>query len=274
MRRNISLFLAFILICASIFSTPLNALAVDDIPSLNSISFKNAKLDTKFSRDNQKYTITLENNNVTPTLEKYDISGEAELFINYIYDDTNHQTGITATLQYEAGSRIYEFKYSNPATYIENGNNFLSEIYAPYSELIPDLNEQDNSYDLYIPCDMTNITITPVTSDINAYCAPVTLILNEKQTPTITLSCTASNGKVRDYVISIKRVDKTTDEVEYEMSQKGYESFVDEERLLEKPEVIIIVLSLVGGAGAILALFFITKKKILKPDNNDEENTE
>lgn len=270
MRRRISLITAVILIFVATLSTSLNALAVEDTPSLVAISFKNARLDNEFSEDIQEYTITLDDNSVTPTLEKYGIKGDADLFINYVYDETNHQKGITATLQYSSGSRIYNFAYSNPATYIENNNNRLSSIYAQYSELSPALNDNDTSYKLYIPSDIKELTITPVTSDINAYCAPVTLILNDDQAPKITLSCKASNGSVRNYVINIKRVNKTTEEVKHEMAQEGYESFVEGTRLHETPEFIVAVFSVLCGIIIIVLLFIFTRKITVNPIDSDE----
>ena len=47
--------------------------------------------------------------------------------------------------------------------------------------------------------------------------------------------CTASDGNKKDYSISIKRVNKTTEQVKAEMQQPDYVSFVDGTRLFEKP---------------------------------------
>ena len=71
MRRRLSLSLAFVLIFVCMLTPPTGALASDEIPSLVAISFKNARLDVPFSEDNQDYSITLDDNTVTPTLEKY-----------------------------------------------------------------------------------------------------------------------------------------------------------------------------------------------------------
>lgn len=270
MRRRLSLFLAFVLIFVCMLTPPTGALASDEIPSLVAISFKNARLDVPFSEDNQDYSITLDDNTVTPTLEKYGIRGNADLFINYVYDDTNHQIGVTATLQYELGTRIYNFTYSNPATYVENNNNKLSAIYSQYAELSPAINDSDTSYKMYIPSDLKELTVTPVTSDVNAYCAPVTLILTEDQAPKITLSCRASNGSVRNYVITIKRVNKTCEEVKQEMAQEDYESFVTGTRLHETPEFLVGLFSVLGGILIIILLFSYTRRITVNPIDSDE----
>jgi hypothetical protein len=258
MRRKIGLVLMLTVMCTIFIIAPFNASA-DDAPSLVSISFKNAKIDTEFNADVHEYTLTLEDNTTPPTLESYGIKGDANIFVNYMYDDTNHQVGLTATLQYNEGSRIYNFTYSNPANYVPNNNNTLSSIYCFYGELSPAINDNDTAYKMYIPSDLTQLTITPVTSDINAYCAPVELTLSADQTPKITLTCTASDGSKRDYSIDIKRVNKTVEQVKYEMQQPDYVSFVDGTRLFEKPEFIITVCGVCIGIIIILLLFIVTK---------------
>lgn len=271
MRRKISLVLTLMIISAALSLAPIYTQAADQVPSLVSISFKNAKIDRDFKDDVHEYTITLEDNTASPTLESYDIDGDANIFVNYVYDETNHQIGLTATLQYYAGSRIYNFTYSNPARYVENNNNTLSSIYTVYGEISPAFNDDDTNYKLYIPSDLTELKITPVTNDINAYCAPVELVLSTDQTPKITLTCTASDGSKRDYTLNIKRVDKTTEQVAHEMQQPDYVSFVEGTRLFEKPEFIIAVSCAVGGAAAIMILFAITKRIAINPYDRDEK---
>ncbi|MDE5964311.1 MAG: hypothetical protein K2G65_02780 [Eubacterium sp.] len=272
MRRNISLAFILMLICSVFIISPINAAANDNTtPVLVDISFKNAKIDSAFSHNVQEYTITLNDNTATPTLDSYAIKGDADLFVNYLYDETNHQIGLTATLQYETGSKIYNFTYSNPAAYVQNSNSNLSSIYSPYSELSPSLNDSDTVYKLYIPSDLTELTITPVTSDINAYCAPVTLTLSADQTPKITLTCTASDGSRKNYSINIKRVNKTTEQVKAEMQQPDYVSFVDGTRVFEKPEFIMIVCAVLGGLILIMIMFAVTKRIAVNPYDKEEK---
>lgn len=270
MRRKISLILiCTVSICLS--ALPFQVQAQDHVPQLTSINFKNAEIEGEFRADVQEYGLILENNEVPPTLESYAVSGDADIFITYTYDETNHQTGLIATLEYEMGSTIYNFKYVNPAVYEINNNNFLSSVYCTYGEISPRLNDEDTEYKLYIPSDLTQLTITPVTRDINAYCAPVELILGNDQTPKITLSCTASDGSTREYLLNIKRVDKTTEQVKAEMAQPGFVSFVDGTRLYQRPEFIITVLAAAGGILIIIVLFLITRKIAVNPYDKDEK---
>lgn len=272
MRRKISLAFILMLISLTLTIAPISVSANDsDTPILVDINFKNAKIDTDFNYNLQEYTITLNDNTATPTLDSYALKGDADLFINYLYDETKHQTGLTATLQYDTGSKIYNFTYSNPADYVQNNNNSLSSIYSPYSELSPSLNDSDTVYKLYIPSDLTELTITPVTSDINAYCAPITLKLSADQTPKITLTCTASDGSKKNYSVNIKRVNKTIEEVKVEMQQPDYVSFVEGTRLFEKPEFIMIVCTASGGLILIMIMFAVTKRIAVNPYDKEEK---
>lgn len=250
---------------------PVQVSAQENIPSLTSISFKNADMDTAFSSSVHEYGITLKDNTVSPTLESYKINGDAELFITYVYDNANHQTGLTATLQYETGSTIYNFKYTNPPSYEPSNNNLLSEILCTYGELSPALNDKNTAYKLYIPSDLTQLTITPVTKDVQAYCAPIELILDDEQTPKITLYCVASDGSKREYLLDIKRVDKTVEQVSAEMEQPDFTSFVDGTRLYQKPEFIVAVCAVAGGMAVLFVLFKITKRIAVSPYDKDEK---
>lgn len=270
MRRKISLILVSA-VCICLMLASMQVSAQEYVPSLTSISFKNADIDTDFTSSVHEYGITLKDNTVSPTLESYKINGDADIFITYAYDNTNHQIGLTATLQYETGSTIYNFKYTNPPSYEPNNNNMLSEIICTYGELSPKLNDKDTAYKLYIPNDLTQFTITPVTQDAQAYCAPIELILDDEQAPKIALYSVASDGSKREYLLDIKRVDKTVEQVKAEMEQPDFTSFVDGTRLYQKPEFIVAVCAAVGGAAVLFALFKITKRIAVSPYDKDEK---
>lgn len=272
MIRKGSMFLIGLICSLCLIFTPFGVLAQDNpqTPELTSISFKNATVDGEFSPEVNEYGMTLDDTGESPTLESYGIKGDADIFISYTYDKTNHQTGLTATLQYETGSTIYNFVYSNPAEYAKNDNNLLSSVYCTYGEIMPEMNDEDTAYKLYIPSDLTEITITPVTQDINAYCAPVELILGKDQEPKITLISVASDGSQREYLIDIKRVDKTTEEVKAELAS-GKDSFVEGTLLYQRPEFLIVVGATLGGIIIIALLLVLTKRIAVVPYDKDEK---
>lgn len=273
MRKKLILLSALILCVTTALLSPFSAFAQDNTvksPQLTSITFKNATVDEEFSPNVFEYGLTLEDNKKSPTLESYAIDGKADIFISYRYDATNHPIGVTATLQYDTGSTIYNFTYSNPARYTKSSNNLLSSIYCTYGEVMPEINDEDTAYKLYIPSDMTQLTITPVTQDINAYCAPVELILDEEQEPKIALYCTASDGSEREYMITIKRVDKTTSEVKAEL-EAGSDSFVKGTLLHQRPEFVIAVGATAGGIIVIILLFVFTRRIAVVPYDKEEK---
>lgn len=270
MRRKIRLIL-IIALCFCFLALPFQAFAADDAPVLTSISFKNAEIKDEFKADVREYGLVLENNDVSPTLESYQIKGESDIFVTYVYDDTNHQTGLTVTLQYDWGTTIYNFSYTNPAQYERNSNNLLSNIYCTYGELSPALNDEDTAYKLYIPSDLTQLEITPVTQDIQAYCAPVELTLDDEQTPKITLYSIASDGSKKEYLLDIKRVDKTTEQVKAEMASPDFVSFVDGTRIYQRPEFLIAVCAVIGGIIVIALLFAVTRRIAVNPYDKNEK---
>lgn len=271
MRRKAAVIFLSTIIIASFFISPFRAYAQDDEPTLEGISFKNAVIYGGFSPNMHEYGLMLDNNSKSPTLESYALRGSADIFINYSYDASNHQTGITATVQYETGSTIYNFIYRNPAPYNVNSNNNLSGIYCAYGEIKPEINSRDTVYKLYIPSDLEMLDITPETEDVNAYCAPIKITLNNDQTPQITLSCAASNGDIKNYSIKIKRVDKTVEQVKAEMAQPDYTSFVDGTLPYQQPEFIVTAGAAAAGIVVLLALWRITRRIIVNPYDKDEK---
>ncbi len=272
MGRKITL----ILMTAAVFlvsvSSHFSVFAQDDIPALTSIRFSNAQVDGGFKSELREFTLTLEDNSVSPTLESYEIKGDAKIFVNYLYDSTQHPTGIEVKLEFTSGSVIYNFIYTNPAEYSTNSDNMLTSIYCQYGEISPAVNEEDTAYKLYIPSDLTQLVITPVTRDINAYCAPVELKLDNNQEPKITLICTASDGESkREYIVKTVRVEKTMQQVENEMMQPGYTSFVEGTRFYEKPEFVITAAAVIGGIIVLFILFKITRRIAVNPYDKDEK---
>ncbi|MCH5314601.1 MAG: hypothetical protein J1E81_01710 [Eubacterium sp.] len=272
MRRAIKILLTALLVVITI--TPFSASADDStrLPRLTSISFKNAVIDQKFSSDNMTYTVTLIDNSASPTLESYKLEGDCELFIDYNYSETKQQTGITATIEYPTGSTIYTFTYSNPAVFTPNSNNHLAQLNCNYGELLPALNDNDTKYKLYIPQDLTRLSIRPVPQDTNAYCAqsPIDITLNEGQELVLTIDCIASNGSVRQYEISVSRAKKTVDEVKKEIEEHGTASLIRGTRFYEKEEFFIILFSAIVGIIILILLYLFTRRIIINPYDPEE----
>ena len=202
-------------------------------PVLERIAFSGATIVGQFKSDVYQYQLVLDNAAVSPKLKSYKVQGEGNLFVTYDTDSTNHQTAVVVTLSYDTGSAKYTFTYKNAAAYVKNSENHLDSITCTLGELVPEMNEDDTTYKLYIPGDLTSLMITPVTKDINAYCAPVEMTLAPGQEIDLTLPVTASDGQVRTYTIKVRRVDKTVEQVRAEMAQEDYTSFVEGTRSVD-----------------------------------------
>lgn len=277
MKKSKQILSALLLLCVFLFPASLSGSAQTATnpakpPVLTSISFKNAEIEGGFNPQIYDYTLKLIDNTVTPTLKSYKTSTNADIFVTYKTDETKHTTGIDVTLGYENGSVIYTFNFPFAERENVNSNNLLSAVDCKYGEVYPEINENDTDYKLYIPSDLTQITLSAATKDVSAYCeVPGTITLNTDQEPAITLIVTASDGSTREYTLKVKRLNKTCDEVRYEMAQPGFTSIVEGELYYQKPEFFIAVLSAAAGIAMLIIFIIVTKRLTRKVEDSDEE---
>lgn len=245
---------------------------IQNTPYLENIAFSNAEIDGGFKTGETRFTLTLTNPNQSASLLSYTLNGNAHVVSTYEYDEANRQSGIVVTLKFDSGSVIYTFTYSNPPEYAVNSNANLSGIICEYAEVRPEINNDDTVYKLYVPSDLTEIDLTPVTQDINANASSMTLTLREGQETEIPITVTASDGSTKKYTFKLTRVGKTTDEVKAEMAQPGYVSFVDGERFYEQPEFTVTVYAVAGGVIIILIIAAIVKRIAANPYDEQEKD--
>lgn len=267
--------LTLIVSTAILLSMPICAYAADkqaevSIPVLESISFKNAVINEEFSPSRFDYTISLDDNELTPTLDAYSLSGDANIFVTYSADEANHQNGIVATIEHDNGSLIYTFMYSN-VSYEVNGNNILADVNCTLGEVYPAINDKQTEYKLYIPSDLTELSLSAVTQDINAICdMPAQISVNAGQEPVINLTVTASNGEKRLYTLQTKRLNKTSYEVKKELADPEVKSIVQGELFYQKPQFLTTIVSTIGGILVVLLLVVIAKRLTVKVNDDDE----
>lgn len=269
MKKHISILICTII--ASVMMIPSIILAADT-PKLKSIEFTNSKINGEFSPESYEYELTLDDPSVTPELAKYDIDGEAELFITYDTDDTNSPSGITATLEYASGTTKYTFAYKNAIKTKINSNSNLASVTCQLGEVYPAINEKDTTYKLYIPKDMTEIKLTATTEDIGAKCeAPSVFVLNTNQEHDINITVTATDGSTKLYTFKVKRLDKTMAEVTEQMQSADFTSLVEDELIYKRPEFAITIASVAGGIVLLIIFICIAKRLTIKVGDNDEE---
>lgn len=256
--------------------TPFSASASEvqplgSVPYLTSISFNNAEIEGGFNQSKTTFNLVLADNAVSPSLKDYAVSGSADLFVTYNYDETNRQTGITVTLSFENGTVFYTFHYKNAEKPAVNSNADLLGVVCELGELQPAFDKNTTAYKLYLPSDLTHFEMAAVTEDINAYCAPINMELRENQETDFSFVVTASDGTTKTYKFKIKRVNKTMAQVKAEMAQDGFESFVYGELFYQKPIFNIVFFSAVGGIAVIAVLIVITKRITVNPYDSDEK---
>ncbi len=242
------------------------------IPTLTSISFKNAKIEGEFSPVVNEYNLILDDPAVTPTLEDFTTDGTANLFVNYELDNAHHQTGICVTLEFDSGSTIYNFKYKNAFVYSVNSNNTLLDLTGNAVEVYPEINSKLSNYRLYIPKDMTVLNLSAVTEDVSAYCnVPEEIEIALDQSPVIPITVTASNGETRLYKFTVKRVDKTTEEVQRLMRSDGFKTLAEDELFYRNPAFWVAALSALAGIFIIMLIVSAAKRISVKAEDEDEK---
>lgn len=270
MKKLISVIISISVLLCSI--VPMLALAVDSAPSLKSISFEGATIDSTFVPNELDYTITLANPSEAPTLEAYEINGSANIFVNYSVNENNVQDGITIKLEHDNGAIYYNFKYSNPITTSVNGNNLLKEVSCNLGEVYPKINADNTNYKLYIPSDLTIITLSVATDDLSAVADfPSEITLNESQEPVIPITVTASNGEIREYSLKVKRLSKNSEEIIKEMAKPNFKSIVYGELFYQKPEFTVGIICAAGGIILVIASIFVAKRIMIKVGDDEEE---
>lgn len=274
MKKTLSFILALMIIltlpvCA--FANSSNVVVSSQAPVLNSISFKNAEIDGVFDPYVYEYGVTLADPSVTPTLNAYEINGDANIFVTYNTDLAGRQTGIIATLKFANGTVIYKFNYLNPASSTVNSNNRLAMVACELCEVYPALNATDTKYTLYIPSDLTEINLSVATEDIGAHCdVPGTITIGDEQELEIPLIVIASDSTVKNYTFSVKRLNKTCQEVRDEMAQEDFTSLVEKQMTVQKTETAIVIGCAVGGIILLAILIKVVKRLTVKVSDVDE----
>ena len=255
----------------SAFAEENQLLPLSNVPYLETISFSNAEIDGGFQKNKTMYTITLKDPAVSPTLSGYHVAGDANVFVTYGYDGLNHQNAIIVTLSFENGSVIYTFNYSNVVDFTLSSNANLSGLASEYGEVQPAINDTDTEYKLYIPSDLTQLDVTPITQDINAHCDPLSIEINSSQQPELSITVLASDGTTKNYKFKVRRVEKTMEEVKAEKNNPAFISFVDGELFYQKPIFSIICIAVAAGLIVLLIIAKVARRITVNVYDSDEK---
>lgn len=149
-------------------------------------------------------------------------------------------------------------------------NADLKSIEVSCGVLDPKFDESKTKYTLYIPSDLTQIVITPTPKNENAKANKIDLTLGAKQEPEITVICTSGNNE-KKYTVQIKRIDKTTSEIENEIKQNGYAVYVTKQKFYQRTDFLVCTGAVLIGCFVLAVLYLIFKKKLINPYDENEK---
>lgn len=261
------------LFAALIMLLPLCAFAADtgvEVPVLKSVEFNNAELEGDFSPESFEYKIMLDSSQKTPTLKSYEVTDNASLVFKQEQGDGKKGISIEVKKDSIGSTYFFEYDYGKNEPQVNSNNNLLA-LNCELGEVYPALNSHDTQYSLYIPNDMTLIKLEAVSEDVNAECnLPGTITLTAGQNPVIPVTVTASDGSVKEYSFSVKRLDKTSQQIKQEMQSEDFTSLVKGELFHQKPEFKIIIACTVAGLIIITAAVILLRRLTVKTRDTDE----
>ena len=268
-----SIYAAVSLIAVIIMPLPLSAFAADggvEVPVLKSVSFNNAELEGDFSSEKFEYDILLDSSQKTPTLKSYEVTDGASLVFKQ--ETADGKKGVSIEVKKDSIGSTYFFKYDYGDNEPEiNSNNNLLALNCELGEVYPKINSHSTEYSLYVPDDMTEIKLEAVSEDANAVCNLAgTITLNTNQTPVIPVTVTASDGSVKEYSFTVKRLNKSSEQVRQEMQSEDFTSLVNGELFHQKPEFKIIIACTVIGIIIIITAVILLKRLTVKTRDEDE----
>ncbi len=242
-----------------------------EIPSLRAVSFKNATVQEALAPDRYEYTLVLDDPKQTPTLENYEVSGDAKVFTEYLYDSTQRQNGIAVTLEHENGSVKYRFLYQNAQRKTNSSNNYLQSVSCPLGVVYPEISHDTDRYRLYVPSDLTELELSAAPEDVEAHCeVPGTITLSAQQEMKIVIQVTAADGSVRPYTFRVRRMDKTSQEAEQLIREGNTDLLIKSERFYQKPAFLICFFGILGSALLLWLLVNLTKRFAVQVGDSEE----
>lgn len=275
MKKSVKFIVCAVLLLA--LAMPFGVLAKDskqsktvDAPTLQSIEFNDAEIDGEFVPTEFYYKINVSSSGETPTLKSYKVSNGSEIFVTY--NQTEGMNGINVEVKNDTRSTIYSFEYSYGNTDLKiNSNNNLKELDCKLGYVYPALNNEDTSYQLYIPSDMTELKLTAVPEDMGASCnVPQSVKMTTEQNPTFEASIIASDGTMKVYTFEVKRLGITSKELKRELKNNSYEDIIKSEVFHKSPRFKVLIFGILGGIIVLIIAVMLLKRVAVKAQDEDE----
>ncbi len=274
MKKTIKALLCVVMMLAVVM--PFTAFAGDKAesktvkaPTLQSIEFNDAKIEGEFSPAKFYYKLIVNSDGETPTLKKYKVSKGSEIFVTYNQEGMN---GINVEVKNVTLSANYFFEYKyNDVSVKLNSNTNLKELNCELGCVYPTLNNEETSYQLYIPKDMTELKLTAVPEDLGAFCnVPKEFKMTTEQNPIIEASVVSSDGTLKSYKFEVKRLGLTSKELKKELKNNSYEDIIKNEVFHKSPQFKVMLLGIFGGIIILAIAVLILKRVAVKAQDDDE----
>lgn len=238
-------------------------------PTLQSIEFNDAEIEGEFSPTKFYYKLIVNSDGETPTLKKYKVSKGSEIFVTYNQEGMN---GINVEVKNVTLSANYFFEYKyNDVSVKLNSNTNLKELNCELGCVYPALNNEETSYQLYIPKDMTELKLTAVPEDLGAFCnVPKEFKMTTEQNPIIEASVVSSDGTLKSYKFEVKRLGLTSKELKKELKNNSYEDIIKNEVFHKSPQFKVMLLGIFGGIIILAIAVLILKRVAVKAQDDDE----
>ena len=267
-----------------VLNTFISAFAVDETiaaeetakqesPILISILFNNASIDGEFNPDIKKYKITVDNKKVVSISSYVSSDIYAEVLLTDIVDGENRVCGHKLKLKNDGGSNEYIFEYSNLKKASTSKNARLKDIKFNYGELSPKFQPNKYKYTLYIPSDLSILTINASTENKDASVSgPIEIVLGQGDAAPLSITVTSGDTTVEaTYKLIIKRLDMTVKEYEKEISSPNFKSVI-KKSFYKQPLFIVLSLAAVIVTSIITSAVVLHLKKKHKAEFEETEN--
>lgn len=255
---------------ASVPATVLSTQTESRNTQLRVISFSNAQLSSPLTQGVTTYRLVSEKSADAIQLkscEAYHSDAKITVVKTFDKEEATQAFAVTVTWQNEKT----EYRFLLPQTQgnrVSADDASLSKLEFSYGELSPKFQQGKTSYSLFLPSDVTELTLNACASSNGATVnAPKEILLNKGQEMKLDITVTAADGVTStSYTVRLRRVKQTLAQVE-ELKKDPHFKGIAKKGIMENPTLYVVL----GGtlaAVAIAGIFLWRRRLSLNPNPN------
>ena len=198
--------------------------------SLKALSVKGYKITPNFSSSTTTYNVSVPYEVSSLKISATPSDDKASVSIKNNSLKAGKTTNVSVVVKAQSGAKktyIIQVKRAADPNYVASADNFISNIVVEEGTISPIFDKDRNDYIVYVPYEITAITINAKTSDKNA---KITVNGNSDfkvGTNEIQINCIAENGEVKNYYLNVVRAES------YDRNNKGPLPVANEQLLNE-----------------------------------------